>query len=73
MPYAFDGTKVPARLPTQACGGTPVWDNESGYTYRCDTCFATIGSMGQPSRCVEINAHDADTVLAYLEGAASET
>jgi len=55
MAIAFDGTRVPNSLPKMACGGTPLFDNESGYAYRCDNCFAVIGSVGQPRDCVEIN------------------
>jgi len=55
MPTAFDGTNVPATLEKMPCGGTPVFDSESGYAYRCDQCFAVIGSMGQPQRCKELN------------------
>lgn len=55
MPTAFDGTVVPATLEKMACGGTPVFDHDSGYAYRCDQCFAVIGSVGQPSQCTELN------------------
>jgi hypothetical protein len=58
MPRAFDGTVVPARLPQMSCGGTPEFDEPSGYAYRCDTCFAVIGSIGQSDRCKEENKHD---------------
>lgn len=40
----------PMKLP---CGGTAYFDHESGISYRCDTCFAVIGSIGQPRECVE--------------------
>lgn len=56
---AFDGTVVAAQLPTLACGGTPIFDVESGMSYRCDTCLAVIGSIGQPQSCKEINAQAA--------------
>lgn len=55
---AFDGTVVPEMLPTMSCGGTPLFDCESGYAYRCDVCFAVIGSVAQPDRCVEMNKFD---------------
>lgn len=56
MAIAFDGSQVPTRQPKLACGGVPVFDSESGYSYRCDKCFATIGSIGQPESCKQINA-----------------
>jgi hypothetical protein len=56
MAIAFDGTRVPDELPRMACGGTPHFDHASGYAYRCDTCNAVIGSIGQPKSCAEINA-----------------
>lgn len=55
MPKAFDGTLVPASLPKMPCGGTPHFDEASGYAYRCDVCFAVIGSVSQPNRCKELN------------------
>jgi hypothetical protein len=55
MPVAFDGTQVPETLQKLACGGTPRWDEGSGYAYRCDDCMAVIGSIGQSDRCKVIN------------------
>jgi hypothetical protein len=55
MARAIDGTIVPDSLPAMACGGTPLFDVDSGISYRCDTCWAVIGSVGQSKRCVEIN------------------
>lgn len=60
MARAIDGTVVADALPTMACGGTPLFDVDSGISYRCDTCFAVIGSIGQPSSCVEMNKASAD-------------
>lgn len=45
-------------LPQMNCGGTPIFDSSSGISYRCDVCFAVIGSIGQPQSCVEINKKD---------------
>lgn len=56
MPRAFDGSIVPNTLPRMPCGGVPVFDQESGYAYRCDTCFAVIGSVSQPQRCKDLEA-----------------
>lgn len=33
------------------CGGTAYWDESSGISYRCETCMAVIGSIGQPQHC----------------------
>ena len=55
MAIAFDGTRVPDTLERMNCGGIPVFDHESGFSYRCDSCGAVIGSIGQPKRCVELN------------------
>jgi hypothetical protein len=52
---AFDDTVVPYRLPRMNCGGVPEFDLDSGHAYRCDTCGAVIGSIGQPKSCVEKN------------------
>lgn len=57
MPISFDGTTVvPEYLPRMACGGTPQWDDGSGYSYRCMDCGAVIGSIGQSKECADINA-----------------
>ena len=47
MPISFDGTQVPGSLPQMPCGGTPLFDVDSGYAYFCDTCFAILGSVSQ--------------------------
>lgn len=33
------------------CGGTAYFDHDSGFSYRCSTCYAVIGSIGQPEEC----------------------
>ena len=38
------------RIP---CGATAVFDESSGISYRCEHCFAVVGSMGQPRECKE--------------------
>ena len=58
MARAFDGTYVLGKLPPMKCGGVPMWDYESECSYRCDSCFATIGSAGTPRSCVELNKED---------------
>ena len=52
---AFDGTLVPSVLDRMNCGGLPVFDRESGMSYRCDKCWAVIGSVGQPQSCKDMN------------------
>lgn len=53
---AIDGTRVPTYLDKMPCGGRPRFDSGSGYGYRCTTCNAVIGSVGQPRSCKEINS-----------------
>jgi len=36
------------------CGGTAVFDTSSGIGYRCDTCFAVVGSVGMPRQCKKL-------------------
>ena len=38
----------PMPLP---CGGTAYFDEDSGISYRCEVCFAVVGSIGMPSSC----------------------
>ena len=33
------------------CGSTAHFDESSGISYRCNSCFAVVGSIGQPDRC----------------------
>lgn len=35
------------------CGAIACFDESSGIAYRCEYCFAVIGSMGQPDWCKE--------------------
>lgn len=55
MGIAITGEHVPDKLEKMACGGTPLFDHGSGCSYRCDTCFAVIGSVGQSDYCKDIN------------------
>ena len=41
----------PMNLP---CGGVAYFDESSGISYRCDTCYAVVGSISQPKHCKEI-------------------
>lgn len=52
---SIHGELVPAKLPEMNCGGVPLFDSESGCAYRCDKCFAIIGSIGQSQLCKELN------------------
>ena len=38
----------PMPLP---CGGTAYFDESNGISYRCDTCYAVVGSIAQPQSC----------------------
>lgn len=48
------------------CGATAFFDEGSGCSYRCDYCFATVGSMGMPSSCKEL--YDMQEVVNKLKG-----
>jgi hypothetical protein len=51
------GLGKPMYLP---CGGVAYFDPDSGISYRCETCFAVVGSMGQPRSCKEeVKKYDA--------------
>jgi hypothetical protein len=51
------GLGKPMYLP---CGGVAYFDPDSGISYRCETCFAVVGSMGQPRSCrEEVKKYDA--------------
>ncbi len=54
MPKAFDDTLTPRYLDPLPCGGIPVFDDDSGYAYRCDACGAVVGSMAMPRECAEL-------------------
>jgi hypothetical protein len=40
----------PMHLP---CGGVARFDFDSGISYRCERCYAVVGSIGQPRECRE--------------------
>ena len=46
----YEEWQAPMHLP---CGGTAYFDEASGISFRCDTCMAVVGSIGQPRECVE--------------------
>jgi hypothetical protein len=51
------------------CGGTALFDPESGIGYRCTRCLAIVGSIGQPERCrrlAEAEALSYPGVTAFL-------
>lgn len=56
------GSEPAYKLDEMPCGGTPIYDASSGIGYFCDTCYAVIGSIGQPRRCVELNGRTAKEV-----------
>lgn len=33
------------------CGNRAFWDFDSGMGYRCNSCYAMHGSIGQPTHC----------------------
>jgi len=54
MAIAFDSSYTPDTLPRMKCGGTPCFDAGSGHSYRCDACFAVIGSISMPRDCYDM-------------------
>lgn len=47
------------------CGAMASFDEDSGFSYRCDSCGAVVGSLGMPSRCKEL--YDMERVIAKLK------
>jgi hypothetical protein len=35
------------------CNASALWDHDSDMGYRCTSCFAMVGSIGQPTQCKE--------------------
>lgn len=50
MATAFDGSPTPL-YQYMPCGSRATFDDASGMSYRCDHCWAVIGSIGQPQQC----------------------
>jgi len=48
------------------CGSTAYFDEDSGISYRCETCFAVIGSIGMPRECAEL--YRMEEVVQKLKG-----
>ncbi len=57
------GLGKPVHLP---CGGVAYFDQDSGISYRCETCFAVVGSIGMPRLCKE--EFDKEKMIAILAG-----
>ena len=57
------GLGKPVHLP---CGGAAYFDQDSGISYRCETCFAVVGSIGMPRSCKE--EFDKEKMIAILAG-----
>lgn len=45
---------TPPRPEPMPCGGRPIFDASSGCAFRCDACFAVIGSVGMPRHCQDL-------------------
>ena len=50
---------------TLLCGAVATFDQDSGISYCCNTCFATVGSMGMPKSCKEL--YDMEKVVDKLK------
>lgn len=60
MTYRFEDSDLieprPAGVPETIhlpCGGTAHFCYEAGYGHRCEDCMAVVGSIAQPSHCVD--------------------
>jgi len=51
---AFDGSLTDKYLDPLPCGGIPIFDQESGYAYRCEACGAVVGSLAMPTDCKDL-------------------
>lgn len=56
-------TAPPVKL---LCGATASFDIESGISYRCNSCYAVVGSIGMPRSCKEL--YDMEDVINKLKG-----
>ena len=52
------------------CGGTAYFDHESGCSYRCETCFAVVGSIGMPRECAKLykEEEERESIMSKLKG-----
>jgi hypothetical protein len=48
------------------CGGAAIYDNNSGISYRCETCLAVVGSIAMPAHCQDLQ--DKWEILKLLGG-----
>lgn len=48
------------------CGNKAYFDRDTGCSYRCIACFATVGSIGMPRSCKEL--YDMEEVVDKLKG-----
>jgi len=48
------------------CGSMASFDDSSGISYRCNTCFAVVHSIGMPKQCKEL--YDMEEVVNKLKG-----
>ena len=48
------------------CGSIASFDTGSGISYRCNTCYAVVGSIGMPAGCRELE--DIAVVVQKLRG-----
>lgn len=48
------------------CGNIASFDMSSGYSYRCNRCMATVGSIGMPRECAKL--YEIEKVVDILKG-----
>ncbi len=49
-----DSRRLTAKYILAPCGNLASFDEDSGMSYRCNRCFAVVGSMGMPKECKEL-------------------
>lgn len=61
----FEGNIVTHPYIALYCGSTAEFDEGSGCSYRCTTCGATIGSIAEPTACVNARKEVEGKALAW--------
>lgn len=63
--YGFYAPHLPKPIEL-LCGSIASFDFDSGISYRCNTCFAVVGSVGMPRNCKDL--YDMEKSIAKLKG-----
>lgn len=66
---SYEDHYIPQGIPMiieTLCGQKAHFDYASGYSYVCQGCFATIGSVGMPRDCAKL--YDEEKTFNILKG-----